>query len=1554
MRLSGAALATGVTFVLAVVGGLVVHIDLPVARRVVTRAVNELLRPVFQGRLTIESLGRLGLDGIDGTRVRVVDPSGKAVLSAEGVHGRIATLTLVRALLASPSSIEVDISDASIDQADLRFDTDDKGALHLATAFTPRPTPPSTSPSPPPRVRVVIEHARIRHVWVHGQPTWAPFVDTEVDDVDAKIIITSGTVEIDVHQATLAARALPLGASGGGTVQGRVLVPSEHGRPVGVVGSFRGAVAGVEESAHFALDGDEISAELDLRDVAPEKVRAFVVDYPLQDVVSAHVNAHGTLPGLDVDAQAQFKGGGSVLMSGRTLLSENKSATFHAKVAAIDLRGLAPGMPSSSLSASVEATLALDASATLTGDATVDFKGGTMGNEILPPAKVHATFAHGVRSGSRADATVEAFDPGIHARAALHLYPKGRSFVLGFDAKAEAPRLDAMRRFRIPTQGSAEAKVHGTFALDTFALAADLDGQITDLRQAPLEVKTAHAAAHVSGTVFLPQIDAKLHAESLDLAGLRVNEADVTAKGVLGAQHVHLTLRGGDVPAVDADAEVHVAETTVLRDVNARLTRNAEWLGIQAAALQIAPDSIRADEISIFGLGGIARARLRLAPHALEVHGEGHDLDLARAARITGTERFCKSGHLSFALDAKTKDARADGQLTLDLRDASFANLSHATAHAEAKLEDRHLSGRAHAQLGDLGTLDVDAANLTMGEGGAASLRSWQRAFGSVELNAHLDLARVAATLPEDRLPFGEMRGLLDVSGRLRRLSIDHDTPYLEISARTTNLVLNAKSAKTVAAFGEKLHSASGWRIEGIDLGLDGRIDGETGFAELAVRLVDAKGPLVAFDAKSTALPYSLLFAGETRAKDLLLEGVRFDLHLVVPKRELSTLPAVLRLGGTDGEVEADAGWHGTFADPSLDLRVRLGQAHSNSARLSLPVDLELVSHYAKSHADATLAAIGKPGHVMDAEARFDGSAPDLLRGVAGAPWEAALHAHMGGFPLGAVGFLEDRQVRGHLTGDVTVSGLHRDAKATLELGAADMQIGEVVFKDARLRGALDGHALDVTARVDHGDGSADAHARMGATWGASLWPHLGAPADFTFTSKQLRAETLLPFARETLAELEGRIDASARLTLPATGNARMEGKVVFNQGKFELSSALGEFHDVSATLSLTPEGIARLENAKASGVTGLVEAAATARFDGLSLASARARIEIPGGSPLPLTIEGSPLGTIDGSFEVAEDATADRKGINVNVVVPQLHVLLPESGSRSVQALGPLDFANVGLRRTGSDFDLLARDPDADETKTRPADAKRIEITAKLGNDVELRRGKDLKISLEGQPTLSISDKVRVAGQIRLKKGGMLDVEGKTFEIEQGTVTFVGDDSSNPQVVVTASWIAPDGTVIYADYIGPLKSGKITLRSEPQLPHSDIVSLLLTGSTEGQSGAQGGGDVSGQAGYQAVGVAGGAAAQPINHALDQMGLHAISAKVDTSSAANPKPEVEVQIARDISLQLAVVVGTPAPGSNPDLTWVTLNWRFLKMWSLSTTVGDLGSSILDVVWQKRY
>ena len=261
-------------------------------------------------------------------------------------------------------------------------------------------------------------------------------------------------------------------------------------------------------------------------------------------------------------------------------------------------------------------------------------------------------------------------------------------------------------------------------------------------------------------------------------------------------------------------------------------------------------------------------------------------------------------------------------------------------------------------------------------------------------------------------------------------------------------------------------------------------------------------------------------------------------------------------------------------------------------------------------------------------------------------------------------------------------------------------------------------------------------------------------------------------------------------------------------------------------------------------------------------------------------------------------------------------------------------------------------------ETFAHTTRATRVQIAVDLGNDVQITRGSDLDVHVEGKPTVTLDDQVRASGQVRLARGH-LDVQGKTFEIERGTVSFVGDDPTDPQVVLTAGWTAPDGTRIYADFIGPLKTGKVTLRSEPARPQNEILALILFGSTFDEPAPSGAGSPG--ATSAVGGAAGGAATAPINRALgglnrmlDNFGVvGGISTKVDTSQTT-PRPEVEVQIARDISLQVAWVIGVPPPGTSPDTTLFTLNWRFLRSWSVQTTVGNVGTSILDLVWQHRY
>jgi translocation and assembly module TamB len=264
--------------------------------------------------------------------------------------------------------------------------------------------------------------------------------------------------------------------------------------------------------------------------------------------------------------------------------------------------------------------------------------------------------------------------------------------------------------------------------------------------------------------------------------------------------------------------------------------------------------------------------------------------------------------------------------------------------------------------------------------------------------------------------------------------------------------------------------------------------------------------------------------------------------------------------------------------------------------------------------------------------------------------------------------------------------------------------------------------------------------------------------------------------------------------------------------------------------------------------------------------------------------------------------------------------VILPMDGHQSVQAAGNATAA--------------------------PTFAVKVHV-----GDADIARGTDVRVDLTGDVTAKVEKKTTMTGQITIRSG-KLDVQGKSFEIEPGGTATFTSDPSNPEIKVTAGWTAEDGTRVLADYLGPLKTGKVTLRSDPARPQNEIVALIAFGTADG-SEATPYQPASTDPSLQAGTTVGGFATTGLSKGLDKLTGLDITAKIDTSQA-NPRPEVEVQIARNISLELSVVLGTPPPGTNQDTTYATVDWRFHRNWSLETTFGNEGSSIADVVWRRRY
>lgn len=229
----------------------------------------------------------------------------------------------------------------------------------------------------------------------------------------------------------------------------------------------------------------------------------------------------------------------------------------------------------------------------------------------------------------------------------------------------------------------------------------------------------------------------------------------------------------------------------------------------------------------------------------------------------------------------------------------------------------------------------------------------------------------------------------------------------------------------------------------------------------------------------------------------------------------------------------------------------------------------------------------------------------------------------------------------------------------------------------------------------------------------------------------------------------------------------------------------------------------------------------------------------------------------------------------------------------------------------------------------------------------MRIEKGQQAQVGLGGRIEATLGEELDVRGKIETRRGE-LDISGKKFDIERGSVTFTGGAPDDPTISAVARYDSGAGYTVYAEYTGTATRGKLQLRSEPPLSQDEILTLLMFGTPDGSFGAGGGDSLT-----TAVGVAGGTAAQGLNRALSDVTDLDVSARVDTSTGA-PRPELVVQLTPRVAARVTQALGEPPPGQSPDRTFLTIELRLASAWALSAMVGDRGASALDLIWRRRY
>ncbi|HEX3596556.1 MAG TPA: translocation/assembly module TamB domain-containing protein, partial [Polyangiaceae bacterium] len=623
--------------------------------------------------------------------------------------------------------------------------------------------------------------------------------------------------------------------------------------------------------------------------------------------------------------------------------------------------------------------------------------------------------------------------------------------------------------------------------------------------------------------------------------------------------------------------------------------------------------------------------------------------------------------------------------------------------------------------------------------------------------------------------------------------------------------------------------------------------------------------------------------------------------------------------------------------------------------RKGVPVDVHIDGKYeaGAGKLDVNVDSTKKDALVLNSELRA--KVADFLDQGAKAPWDASVSGKFDEFPLDVLSLVGSRRIKGKLSGTLdAATGTHSKPHATAKLDVQGLGVGrsgnlKTPTSHATVNAEVNDRALTAKVRFDQPDGFAEATASAGMTWSGPVSPAVdpsrgAAKADAN--AQHFRLQVLQPFVQGIVADLDGRVDADAHFEAAAAhGTPKLSGSVVIDQTTFELTATGQELHDVHAKIQARPDGTLRADDVRAQGLTGSLKATGEATLDGLNLKRATLNASIPDSDPFPISIQGQSLARASGTFKLEAVPAPAKNEIDVAVTVPTANVDMLDKPTHELQELDHDVHVRVGYHRTPKEFVVVPLERPA-RTATSDEPPTTLIATVKLG-DIQIRRGTDLRVRLDGQPKITVGETTVLSGEIHLKSG-YIYVQGKKFEIENGTISFIGEPD-NPNVVVTAGWTAPEGTRVYADFVGPLKTGKVTLRSEPAHTKSEILSLILFGTTDGQGTSSGSSPET-----TAASVGGGIATQGLNKALDDMTGLDITTRIDTSDSSNPRPELEVRVARDVTVAVSHVLGVPPPGTNPDLNYATIDWRFLRNWSVDTTVGDEGSSMLDLIWQYRY
>jgi autotransporter translocation and assembly factor TamB len=1518
---------------------LLVSLRFAKVRSFVVARVNAALADSFKGRIQIHGLQRVGLSGIGAANAEVFDPAGRRVLDIHGLDVQLSLPTLAWAAFThGKKPLTVTLDSVRLQHAEVLLVDDGTGSPTLADTFASKtPGPPSSGPG----TIIRLPRVELVHVWAHGALASTPPLDVELKGALGSLRSAPDETSIAFQRAGVHARGLPQAVDPVGQLQGSLNIPAAPEKPLSARAHYQGSAADIPLVLDASYIGEQLVAKVAASNIPPAAVAKQIPGLELRSPASLTASIAGKMPALH-GVFTLGVGTGNIDGDLDLLVKDDLTLKANLRAEHVDAADLSRAAPASKLDLTLHTALLVPKTGPMTGSFELATTPSLLSGQSLPAASLNGSFSNDVASGrARVEAHAEIAEPGAHTSVDATL-TRAQYTAIEFRSSTELKnplRLKQLAGLRFSGNLSAQ----GNYQLEAQSLDADVRADLSDIWRGADHVNQAKVRGHVSGVLPHPNAEVRLEMTDANLAGQHFANATISARGSLS----RLAL-SANIGMLAPNRQIHLSTIVsndrgiLLDHPSVNLSQGNTNLTLSAKRVTLLNGRTAVESLHLEG-AGTADASLVYASSLESATVQTFQLDLARLWHLADPKAPLSAGTATLSLRYERGGQRPRAQLNLRAENLTLNRVSGGSLQLDLALENGQIDGTTRADLKQMGKLSFKLQAL---RGIQPTGLDPARISGKLDLEGQLQLRDLAQLLPANTdLPIARARGLVTYDATIEREQPGAGLPALHLHVSTKNLQLaGARRSKTNLTTKQEALDAAPASIKGLDLELD-VTHAEAGPTELATSIKDEHGLLASLSVEGRVAP-PLASAVSEIARNW--RQTPLSVRLTVPPRDIEQLPPEVRPAGLAGVVSCELAYDGTIDAAQLKIAGKIGHYHQSDVRAS-GVDLDFQADYAAAKGSFKGSAHSGQLEVGKADIDFETALTDWLNQGAGPTPRVGGSAQITfeGFPIALLPGTQTSQVDGSLTGQIALKDFGKNASLESKLEARPFKVGNTQF--ARITtdiSAKDGKAL-ASLRVEDRQGVTTADAHSGFSWGSKLSPSLVLPADAQLRAKGFRLAAVAPFLASTFGELDGRLNGDLNAHFRG-GAPALDGQLDIDQGVAQVATLGQRFDQIQGHISVQP-GKIKLDRLSAHATSGKLDVTAEANLAGLDLTDANAHVRITKGDAIAISLAGTDIGDCWGAIDVKLQPGNAERSSQASVSIPELHVHIPDTGSQDVQSLDPAKAIRIGTQQRAGDFVTLPLQPLRDAEPTTNAQPMIVDLT--LGNEIWIQRGDTTKVQLSGKTQLTLGDPATMTGQIDLR-GGKLDVSGKQFEIESGTITFSGEPG-NPTIVATARWDAPDDEQhrVYADYTGTVKNGKIVLRSEPPLTEDQVLSLLLTGSADGSLGSSnnGGGSTAGTA----VGAVGGAATQGLNKALSHFSALDVSTRVDTSTG-NARPEVVVQISPKVSAAITRALGTPAPGQPPDLTFLTLDFRIRSRWSLSALVGDRGESGLDLIWRRRY